>query len=206
MLPNVLFSLLNTLPIRLLKQATAEGDVVDEGVAAGLSEVFSHDNAQHLDVRVGRHSVGGDDPATRAQVVGQGELVVVAILITTLLGGAEAEGHEWQASTRALRHDDKALLLKGVGKIISGSGQVAHDGTVTMLAETDELVVLADDLGGALREVQGERGLVGTKVVDVKDQLLGKVLGVSPESPTDTRVDKTVLEFGVSQLCSKANL
>ena len=39
----------------------------------------------------------------------------------------------------------------------------------------------------------GERRLVSTEVVDVEDELLGKVLGVAPYNPADTGVDKSVL-------------
>jgi hypothetical protein len=38
-----------------------------------------------------------------------------------------------------------------------------------MLTKADELVVLANNLGGTLGEVERERGLIGTEVVDVKD-------------------------------------
>ncbi len=42
-----------------------------------------------------------------------------------------------------------------------------------MLAETDELVVLANDLGSTLGKVEGEGRLVGSKVVDVENELFG---------------------------------
>jgi hypothetical protein len=45
-----------------------------------------------------------------------------------------------------------------------------HDAAVASLAETDQLVVLGDDLTGASREVQREGGLVGAEVVDVEDE------------------------------------
>jgi hypothetical protein len=41
-----------------------------------------------------------------------------------------------------------------------------------VLAESDQLVVLADDLRGATREVERERCLVSTEIVDVEDELL----------------------------------
>ncbi len=44
-----------------------------------------------------------------------------------------------------------------------------------MFAETDHLVVLANDLRGALGEVQGEGSLIGAKVINVKDKLFGKI-------------------------------
>jgi hypothetical protein len=62
-----------------------------------------------------------------------------------------------------------------------------------VLAEPDELVVLTDDLRGALGEVEGEGGLVRAEVVDVEDELLGEELGRAPDYPADTGVDKSVL-------------
>ena len=61
-----------------------------------------------------------------------------------------------------------------------------------MLSETNELVVLADDLGGAFGEVEREGGLVGAEVVDVEDKLFGEVLGSAPDDPAYTRVDESV--------------
>lgn len=40
---------------------------------------------------------------------------------------------------------------------------------ISAFAEADELVVLADDLGGTFGEVEGEGGLFSAKVVDVED-------------------------------------
>jgi hypothetical protein len=61
-----------------------------------------------------------------------------------------------------------------------------------VLAEADELVVLADDLGGAFGEVEGEGGLVGAEVVDVEDEFLGEVFGGAPDDPAYTWVDESI--------------
>jgi hypothetical protein len=66
-----------------------------------------------------------------------------------------------------------------------------------VLAQTDELVVLANYLAGALAEVQGEGSLISAKVVDVEDELLRKVLGAAPDDPADTGVDEAVLLVSV---------
>lgn len=63
-----------------------------------------------------------------------------------------------------------------------------------MLTQADELVVLSHHLRSSLGEVKGEGSLVGSQVVDVEDEFLGKVLGSSPEDPAHTRVNKTVLD------------
>lgn len=128
--------------------------------------------------------------------MGEGELVVVSLTGMTLTLGPQAEGHEGETSAGALRHDDEALSLQVISEVVGGSGQVGHDGAVTVLAETDELVVLANDLRGTLGEVEGEGGLVGAEVVDVEDELLGEVLGSPPDDPADTGVDEAVLVAG----------
>jgi hypothetical protein len=60
-------------------------------------------------------------------------------------------------------------------------------------AVADELVVLRDDLAGALGEVERERGLVGAEVVDVEDEFLRQVLLAAPDAPADAGVDEAVL-------------
>ncbi len=77
--------------------------------------------------------------------------------------------------------------------MIGGADEVAHDGAVAVLAEADELVVLADDLGGALGEVESKGRLLGAEVVDVEDEVLGEVLARAPDGPADARVDEAVL-------------
>lgn len=46
-----------------------------------------------------------------------------------------------------------------------------------MLAETDQLVVLGDDLGSSFGEIEREGSLVSAEVVDVEDKFFGKELG-----------------------------
>ena len=71
-------------------------------------------------------------------------------LIVVLLARLEAEGYEWKTSAVLLRHDDEVELLEGIGEIVCRAREVRHDGAVSVLSETDQLVVLANDLGGAL--------------------------------------------------------
>lgn len=54
------------------------------------------------------------------------------------------------------------------------------------------MVVLADDLGGAFGEVEGEGGLVGAEVVDVEDELLGEVFWGTPDDPPDTGIYEAI--------------
>jgi hypothetical protein len=106
--------------------------------------------------------------------------------------GINTESNEWETFTILLRHDDESELFKRIGEVIGGSGQVAHDGFVTLLAKTDELVILSNNLRRTLGEVESERGLIGAKIIDVEDKLLGKVLWCSPDDPTNTRVDESI--------------
>jgi hypothetical protein len=84
-------------------------------------------------------------------------------------------------------------VLEDFGEVVGGAGQVAHDGLVALFAEADELVVLADDLGGALGEVERKGGLLGAEIVDVEDEVLGEVFVRAPDDPADAGVDEAVL-------------
>lgn len=184
---------LDRILVDILQQSHAELDVVDEHVASALGKVLAHNHTQHLEpLGMRRHCVRGHDPAPGAQVVRQRKLVIMTVF--TALGGVlEAKGHEGQALAATLGHDDEAVVLEDVGEVVGGAGQVAHDGLVAPLAEADELVVLADDLGGALGEVEREGGLLGAEVVDVEDEVLGEVFVRTPDDPADAGVDEAVL-------------
>lgn len=194
---DVLLGALDARPVRLLKQAEAELNVLDEVVGAAAGKVLAADDAEHLEaVRLGGHGVGGDDPAAGAEGGGERKLVVVAVLDRALLAVVgEAEGDEGQAVARRLGHEDEAELLEPRGEVVGGADEVAHDGAVAVLAEADELVVLANDLGRALGEVEGEGGLLGAEVVDVEDEVLGEVVAGAPDGPADAGVDEAVLKL-----------
>ena len=135
-------------------------------IAPAAREVLAHDDAHHLEaLRVRSHGVGRHDPAALAELVGDGELVEVVFA-----RGVEAESYEREALAFGLGHEDEAHGLHGGGEVVGGAGEVEHDAAVAGLSETDQLVVLCEDLAGASREVERERGLVGAEVVDVEDE------------------------------------
>ena len=103
-----------------------------------------------------------------------------------------AAGYKWQSLTTPLRQDPEAQLLKVVGKIIRDTCQVAHDTSVAPLSEADHLVVLANNLGRATREIEREGRLVSTEVVDVENELFWQELRVTPYDPPNTGVYETV--------------
>ncbi len=125
--------------------------------------------------------------------MGEGELVVV-LLVAVAVAAGQAEGDQGETLAGLLGHDDVAQGLERVGQVVGGAGEVAHDGAVALLAQADQLVVLADDLAGSLGEVESEGRLVGTEVVDVEDELLGEILGGAPDDPADAGVDETILQ------------
>jgi hypothetical protein len=111
------------------------------------------------------HGVGGHDPAALAQVVRDGELVVQVPLVWV-----QAAGDQGQALAAGLGEDYEAEGLEGRREVVGSADQVAtesdgpltedtdepHDRAVALLAQADQLVVLADDLRGSAREVEGE--------------------------------------------------
>ena len=64
-------------------------------------------------------------------------------------------------------------MLQACGKVVSGPGQILHNGSVTALAETNELVVLTENLAGTFGEVEGEGSLVCAEIVDIEDKFFG---------------------------------
>lgn len=88
-----------------------------------------------------------------------------------------------------LAHDEKSKVLEIFSKVVGSAGEVRHDGAVAVLAKTNQLVVLANDLRSALGEVQGERSLVRAKVIDVEHELFGEEFRRAPNNPANTRID-----------------
>ena len=104
----------------------------------------------------------------------------------------EPKRHKRQPMSTGLAHDNETEVLEGGSEVVCCAGKVHHDGAVAVFAEADHLIVLADDLGGAFGEVEGEGGLVGAEVVDVEDEFFGEVFGGAPDDPADAGVDLTL--------------
>lgn len=115
----------------------------------------------------------------------------LVILLAKIL--IEAAGNKWQTLSLALADDDEPQVLEVRCKIVGDSGQVQHYSPVSTLAKADQLIVLSDDLRRSAGEVECEGSLISTEVVDVEDQLLREILGITPDHPANTRVDKTIL-------------
>ncbi len=117
-------------------------------------------------------------------MVSNGELIKVVIVL-----GVEPKCYKRQTLTALLAHDQETEALEGGSKIVRCAGKIEHDGAIAMLAKTNHLVVLANDLRGTFGEVEGERSLIGAKVIDVEHQLFRKVFGRAPDDPADTGVN-----------------
>ena len=133
---------------------------------------------------MGSHGVRRHHPAPLSQVVSNRKFIEVVFVL-----GIQPKGHKRQPLTTFLAHDQEPEVLEGGSKVVRCTGKVEHDGAIAVLAKTNHLVVLTNNLGGAFGEVEGERGLVGTKVVDVEDEFCRKVFRRPPDDPTDTGVD-----------------
>ena len=189
---RMLHMLVHSLLIHRIQRLQRQLDINKQSIAPGPREILPHHHAHQLQLlAMRRHGVGGDDPAALAKVVRDGEFVEVEAF-----AGVEAEGDERQALAAGFGEEEEAEFLEGGGEVVGGAGEVEHDGAVAVLAEADHLVVLADDLGGAFGEVEGEGGLVGAEVVDVEDEFLGQVFGGAPDDPADAGVDKAVFVAG----------
>jgi len=186
---DLLLVLLDLLFIHLAQSLHGQFYVTYERVTSTVREVLANNNTHHLQtLRVGSHGVCRNDPTTLSELMCDGELIKLVAVIWV-----ETEGNQRETIATSLRHELEAHLLNRGSQIVSGFGQVEHDGAVAVLAQADQLVVLAQDLGSTTREVESKRSLISTEVVDVEDELGRQVLGVTPDAPTNTGVDKTVL-------------
>lgn len=189
---NIFGVLLQHLLIHLIQQTKTKLDIIDQLLTPAPAKVLANHHPQHLHLlRMRRHRIRRHDPAALAQLMRNRKLIIPLLEL-----GIKTERHERQTTTLAIAHDQETHVLEGCSERVGDAGEVEHDSAVSVLAEADELVVLADDLGGALGEVEGEGGLVGAEVVDVEDELLGEELGVAPDDPADSGVDETVLVAG----------
>lgn len=185
MLVDMLGMMCHSALIHSLKRLHRQLDVCNERVTSCPREVFTHNDSHELKLLAMRsHGVCRHHPAPFSQMMSNGEFIEVVLVLWV-----QPECHKRQTFTSLLAHDQKSELLEGGSKVVRCTGKIEHDGTIAVLAKTDHLVILANNLGGAFGEVEGERGLVGAKVVDVKDQFFRKVFGRAPDDPADTGVN-----------------
>ena len=115
--------------IHLIQDLNAKLDITQQLIASALAEILTNHNSQHLQIiRVGCHSVSGDNPASTSQLMSECEFIVV------LLACLEAECDEGKSVAILLGHDDETELLKRVGQVVCGAGEVRHDRAVAVLA------------------------------------------------------------------------
>ena len=185
MLIDMLAMVCHSALIHFLQRLHSQLDVCNKRVTSCPREVFTHNNSHELKlVAVRSHGVCRHHPAPLSQMVSNGEFIKMVLVL-----GIQPECHERQTFTPLLAHDQETEVLEGGSKVVRCTGKIEHDGAIAVLAKTDHLVVLANNLGGALGEVESERGLVGAKVVDVEDQFFRKVLGRAPDNPADAGVN-----------------
>jgi hypothetical protein len=153
---DILLIILDRLSIHLIQQLQRKLNIRQELITSTLAEILSNYHSQHLQVlRMRRHGIRRNNPRALAQDMSECEFIVVFFSL-----GVQAEGYERETCSVPLGHDDEAELGERFGEVVCCAGEVGHDGAVAVLAEADQLVVLADDLGGAFGEVEGEGGLI----------------------------------------------
>lgn len=111
----------------------------------------------------------------------------------------QPESDQRQPFDPTLGEDDETQLFQACGQIVGRACYVHHDAAVPLFAKANHLVVLTNDLRSTLGEIQGERSLISSKVIDVEDQLLGKVLLRAPNHPSDTGIHLTSRSAGLGE-------
>ena len=176
----VLFVVVQLLRIHLRKLLHSHLKICDQSITPAPRKVLPDDHAHHLHlIGVRCHCVRRHDPTSLAQLVCDRELIELMSMLRV-----ETEGHKWQTLALSLGHEQEAHLLHRSSQIVCRPGQVEHDAAISLLAEANQLIVLADDLTSSTREVESEGGLIGAKVVDIEDQLLRQELWVTPDDPS----------------------
>lgn len=182
---------LHRLLVEGIQGFQGRNNVAHQNLTSRARKVLADDDTQHLEMlQLGGHGVGGHDPAALAETGRNVKLVI-------MVGCVQAESNQGKTLALAGAQDrEAARRFETFREVIGGRSQVRHDLLKAGATETDQHIVLADDLAGALAKVEGERGLIAAKVVDVKDQILGQVLGATPESPANAGVGQTVFVAG----------
>ena len=151
--------------VHFFQRLHGQFDVCNKRVTPCPREVFTHNNSHQLKLLTVRgHGVRRHHPAPLSQMVSNRKFIEVVLVL-----GVQPECHQGQTFTSLLAHDQETEVLEGGSKVVRCTGEIEHDGAKAVLAKTDHLVVLANHLRGAFGEVEGERGLVSAKVVDVED-------------------------------------
>lgn len=142
MVLHVLGMLVYGLLVHLTQCIQGQFDIGDQRIAPRSREILTNDNSHELELLAMRsHSVRGDNPAPLTQMMSDSEFVVVMLLLRV-----ETKCHEGKACSPFLAHNQEAELLEAGSEVVRSSRQVLHDGAITVLAETDHLVVLTNDL------------------------------------------------------------
>src|SRR5580698_1784376 len=128
--------------------------------------------------------VGRYLPAAGAQPVSEVEQGVAGVFAV-----AYPPGHRRDAGGRiAVAQELERTELDDLrGEVLADRIGRVVDAFVALKAETQEVVVLGDDLPGRAGEVDLKDRHVAAEVVDVEHQVVGKLLAVSPEDPADAQ-------------------
>ena len=104
-----------------------------------------------------------------------------------MAGRGQAPGHGRDAAPAVVDDVERShfskLLAKIAGRIVTG----LLDPAIALAPETQEIVILGDDLAAGTREIQGEGGHVAAQVIDPEDQVLGQLLGIAPDHPANAQ-------------------
>ena len=167
---HMLLMNLEPLLVHLAQLMHGHLQIANKCITSAAREILSHHDSHQLHgVAMRCHGVSWNNPTAFTKLMCYGELVeLVAVL------WVEAESNEWETFAMCFGEQCEAHLLHGFREVVCCPGQVEHDAAVALSAETDELIVLGDDLRCATGEIECERRLIGTEVVDVEDEFCAR--------------------------------
>src|ERR1022692_3783513 len=160
-------------------------EVIKEQGGHVLTHAQANQNALHGYVgSCSGEGVGRHLPSPGSQPVGQVEKGVAGVC-----SFADSPGDRRDASVRVAVTEEleRAKLDDLGGEVLTDRIGRVVDAPVALMAETEEVVVLGDDLPGWAGEVDLEDGHVAAQVVHMEHQVVGEFLAVPPDDPPDAQ-------------------
>ena len=167
-----------------------DADIVEELVGHVAAESLLAEHTHHNDILdIRGHCVGGHHPSALGELVLKVE--------ESPLGGFLIVGLHHPDEDRIgglLRIVDKLRELGDFGvQVAAYAHRVGLYCLVALESETDELIVLAENLGCRTREVEADLTDFGTEIVDRETHVGGQILLVAPNHPSEARINEAEL-------------
>ena len=167
-------------------------EITNERQRSRLTKILSNDDSEQFDLLgVWSESVSWNDPSSLSEMSSDSEFVESPFGILL-----QSPGDERETISATVGEDLEQVavvdLLDFVGESIGDFRQRGHNSSIATLPESEELVVLSDDLRSTFAEVESDARLRRTEVIEREDDFVREMFLSSPDAPSDTGVDESI--------------